>query len=60
MAERVAREIYLKGFEIAVKEGKPWSIMTSYNRINSMKTPESYDLLTGILREEWNFDGLIF
>ena len=59
MAERVAREIYLKGFEIAVKEGKPWSIMTSYNRINSMKTPESYDLLTGILREEWNFDGLI-
>ena len=59
MAERVAREIYLKGFEIAVKEANPWSIMTSYNRINSMKTPESYDLLTGILREEWNFDGLI-
>ena len=59
MAERVAREIYLKGFEIAVKEGKPWSIMTSYNRINSMKTAESYDLLTGILRDEWKFDGLI-
>jgi hypothetical protein len=59
MAERVAREIYLKGFEIAVKEGKAWSIMTSYNRINSMKTSESYDLLTGILRDEWKFDGLI-
>ena len=59
MAERVAREIYLKGFEIAVKEGQPWSIMTSYNRMNSMKTAESYDLLTGILRQEWKFDGLV-
>ena len=59
MAERVAREIYLKGFEIAVKEGKPWSIMSSYNRINSMKTAESYDLLTGILREEWKYEGLV-
>jgi beta-glucosidase len=59
MAERVAREIYLKGFEIAVKEGKPWSIMTSYNRMNSMKTAESYDLLTGILRQEWEYDGLV-
>ena len=59
MAERVAREIYLKGFEIAVKEGKPWSIMSSYNRINSMKTAESYDLLTGILRDEWKYEGII-
>ena len=48
MAERVAREIYLKGFEITVKEVKAWSIMTSYNIINSMKTAESYDLFTGI------------
>ena len=59
MAERVAREIYLKGFEIAIKEGKAWSIMTSYNRINSMKTAECYDLLTGILRDEWKFDGIV-
>ena len=59
MAERTAREIYLKGFEIAVKEAKPWSIMSSYNRMNSMKTAESYDLLTEILRNEWGFDGLV-
>ena len=43
MAERVAREIYLKGFEIAIKKADPWSLMTSYNRINGMKTAESYD-----------------
>jgi beta-glucosidase len=59
MAERVAREIYLKGFEIAIKEGNPWSIMTSNNRINNMKTAESYDLLTYILRNEWNYEGFV-
>ena len=59
MAERTAREIYLKGFEIAIKETKPWSIMSSYNRMNSMKTAESYDLLTEILRNEWGYDGLV-
>ena len=59
MAERVAREIYLRGFEIAVKEGKPWAIMSSYNRINGYKTSASYDLLTNILRNEWHFDGFV-
>ena len=59
LAERVAREIYLRGFEIAVKKAKPWSIMTSYNRFNGMKTSESYDLLTGILRKEWGYEGLV-
>ena len=58
MAERVAREIYLKGFEIAVKEAKPWSIMTSYNRLNSIKTSSNHDLLIGIVRKEWGYDGL--
>ena len=59
MAERVAREIYLKGFEIGVKEGKPWAIMSSYNRINSIKTSANHDLLTNILRNEWKFDGFV-
>ena len=59
VAERVSREIYLRGFEIAVKEGKPWAIMSSYNRMNSMKTAESLDLLTEILRNEWGFEGLV-
>ena len=59
MAERVAREIYLKVFEIAVKKAKPWSIMTSYNRMNGMKAAESYDLLTRILRDEWGYEGLV-
>ena len=59
MAERVAREIYLKGFEIVVKKADPWSIMTSYNRFNGMHTSESYDLLHGILREEWGYKGLV-
>ena len=59
IAERVAREIYLKAFKIAIKEGKPWSIMTSTNRINNMKTSESYELLTIILREEWKYEGFV-
>ena len=59
MSERVAREIYLKSFEIAIKEGNPWSIMTSNNRINNIKTSESYDLLTSILRDEWKYEGLV-
>lgn len=59
ISDRVAREIYLKGFEIAIKESAPWAIMTSYNRINGIHTAESYPLLEGILREEWNFDGVV-
>ena len=57
--ERALREIYLTGFEIAVKEGKPMSIMTSYNRLNGDYTNENYHLLTEILREEWGYDGFI-
>jgi beta-glucosidase len=57
--ERALREIYLKGFEIAVRESKPLSLMTSYNRVNGVYTANRYDLLTDILRCEWGFNGLV-
>ena len=59
VSERAAREIYLKGFEIAVKEAKPMSIMTSYNLINGIHSANNKDLLTAITRNEWGFDGIV-
>lgn len=59
LTERALREVYLKGFEICVKESKPRTIMTSYNYINGRRTAESCDLLVHILRREWGFDGLV-
>lgn len=59
ISERALREIYLKGFEIAIKISKPWSIMTSYNDINGVPSADNFSLCTLAARAEWGFDGFI-
>ena len=59
VSERALREIYLRGFERAVRKGHAKGIMTSYNRLNSVYTPNSHDLCTKVLRNEWGFDGVV-
>lgn len=59
VAQRPLRELYLRAFEIAVKEGRPWAVMSAYNMINGQQCMESRDLLTTVLRRDWGYDGVV-